>query len=85
MTDGRLSEQARSVLDQRLRFCEAQHLDEGAAYFRAALENWNQAEYEAWIRIDDLAGHPKDKAELKEFCHPTAATGSSLRPRSPNA
>jgi hypothetical protein len=59
--------EAKQILAEQLRFCEEQHLDEGAAYFRKALESWDQAEYESWERIDDLSAHPKNRAELHQF------------------
>lgn len=67
MVAARLSEEAKDILAERLRFCEEQHLDEGSAYFRKALESWDQADYENWERIDDLSAHPKNKAELQQF------------------
>jgi hypothetical protein len=47
------------VLKERLRFCEEQHLYEGTAFFREALDTWDQAEFEDWDRIDDCPLIPR--------------------------
>lgn len=62
-----LTASARQYLAERLRFCEERHLDAGAAFYHEALDTWEQAEYDAWSRIDDLSAHPRDVAELEGF------------------
>lgn len=62
-----LTASARKHLTERLRFCEERHLNAGAAFYREALDTWDQAEYDSWIRIDDLSSHPRDLAELDRF------------------
>jgi hypothetical protein len=36
-------------------------------FYREALDTWDQAQYDAWSRIDDLSAHPRDVAELERF------------------
>ena len=67
MARGRLSDEAERILHERLHFCEERDLEQGAAYYRGALETWDQANYEYWVRIDDLSAHPKDRAESEFF------------------
>jgi hypothetical protein len=62
-----LTANARQHLTERLRFCEELRLDAGAAFYREALGTWDQAQYDAWSRIDDLSAHPRDVAEIGRF------------------
>jgi hypothetical protein len=62
-----LSPDAQKVLRERLRICEEHDLHEGTAFFKDALDKWDQAEYQKWFRIDDLSAHPTTKLELEEF------------------
>ena len=75
MPGRQLSPHAEQVLKERLRFCEEQQLYEGTAFFREALDTWDQAEFEEWDRIDDLSAHPKSRAELEEFRQRWGLTG----------
>ena len=62
-----LTASARHHLIVRLRSCAKRHLNAGAAFYREALDTWDQAQYDSWVRIDDLSAHPRDLAELDRF------------------